>query len=134
MATAGDIVNRALRLLGVVGIGYAAAAEEMQEGLAAFTAMMAAWENEGVYLGPIAGDPLAVATDIPLPPSHEEALQYNLAKRLAGEYGRALKPEQLEIAENGFRALQAAYAEVPEMCPDAGLRSTYHPWGLFRNV
>lgn len=131
MATAGDIVNRALRLIGIVGIGRSATAEEMQEGLGELRDMLADWELQGVRLGALVGVDLAITTTIPLPASHRGALQRNLAVLLAPEYGRTVEPALAMKADEGFRALQAAYLQVPEMRIDPALRGTYYPWGYY---
>ena len=125
MATAGDIVNRALRIINIAGVGQAISAEEMQEGLAALRDMMASWELEGVRLGAFVGTDLTTTTTIPLPASHMDAIQALLAKRLSPEYGRAPDPILMERAGNGWAALQAAYLQVPVCTVDPALRGTY---------
>lgn len=131
MATAGDLVRAGLRIPGIVGVGRAATAEEMQDGLSALIDMLAAWELEGVRLGPLVGVALTNTTTIPLPASHLRALKYNLAAELADEYGSQLRPKQIEIAATGLQALQAAYAFVPDTVPEPGLGTSRPVYGAY---
>ena len=126
MATAGDVVSRALRLIKVVGIGRAASAEEMTEGLAALGSLMASWQLQGIQLGPIAETTLTTTTSIPLPPSHTDALQTNLAMRLSVEYGTPPNPLLMQMAGEGFQALQAAYVQIPILSMNDGLLGGRH--------
>lgn len=121
MATAGDVVSRALRLIKVVGIGRSASAEEMTEGLASLGNMLSSWEFEGVPLDGLGDAEFTAATEVPLPASHIDAIQYNLASRLSVEYGTPPNPILVQLAERGFMALQAAYVQVPILSVDEGL-------------
>lgn len=103
MATAGDIVSRALRLLTVLDPHEAAEAEDFETGAAALNAMCARWEADGLALG---WSPVRNPLDpLPSPPEAEEALAYNLAVRLRPEYNVDLKPDIVGIAREGLSAL-----------------------------
>ena len=103
MATASDIVSRALRLLTVLDPHEAAEAEDFETGTLALNAMCARWEANGMAIGwsPIVNP----ADDLPCPPEVEEALAYNLAVRLRPEYNVQLAQDVIEIAKEGMRAL-----------------------------
>jgi hypothetical protein len=131
MATAGSIVTRALRILGVCGIGRDPSAEEMADGLAALRDMLASWEMEGVRLGALVGVDLSTTTVMPLPASHIDPVQYNLAARLSIEYGRPLNPAAGAMADRGFASLQTAYVQVPQMTLDAALTSSSRRYGRY---
>lgn len=131
MATAGDIATDALMAIGIVGVGRAPTAEEMQRALTRMRRMFGSWELEGVRLGDLVGAALTTTTVIPLPESHLEAVEDNLAARLAREFGRQLDPSLVADAARGFQALQAAYIQVPIVDIDPALRGDRGawPWG-----
>lgn len=104
MATAGDIVSRALRLLTVLDPHEAAEAEDFETGAKALNAMCARWEANGIALG---WAPITNPDDVlPAPEEAEEALAYNLALRLRPEYGVPLAADVVEIAREGLRLLR----------------------------
>ncbi len=128
MATAGDSVTRALRIIGVAGIGRAPSAEEMADGLTSLGSMLAGWQLEGIRLGPLVDTTLTSTTDFALPMSHLDAIDYNLAARLGLEYGKPLNPTAAALADRAFMALQAAYLMVPVLQTNDGLPVWRYPY------
>lgn len=114
MATALDVVRRAMRLIGALAEGEVPTAEQLTDGLTAMQGMLGDWETRGVFLGGAVDTTYAGATEVPVPVTHLNALAFNLAVSLAPEYGRqdALQAV-LPQAERSFLALQAQYANVP---------------------
>lgn len=117
MATAHDIITRAFRALGVLAQGETASAQEANDALVSLNAMVAGWKRRSVDLD-IA--PFALTTVFTLPAlapiteaEAEEALVWNLAARLAPEYGKSAQDVRAEAAR-AFAFLQAIYQEVPE--------------------
>lgn len=104
MAQVGRMVTRALRLLRVVDATEAPEAEDMQSGIDALNAMMARLEADGLSLGwaPVEGP----ADELPAPAEAEEAIRFNLAIVLRGEYGLPLDPDIYQRAEEGLAALR----------------------------
>lgn len=104
MATAAHIISRALRIMGVLDPTEAPAAEDFQTALAAFNAMMARWEANGLALGwaPVS----APGNETGLPAEAEDAVVSNLAMRLGPEYGVQLRPDVVALAQDGLRSLQ----------------------------
>jgi hypothetical protein len=122
MATAQQLINRTLRLLGVKAEGQTATPEQSVGALDAMNDMLFAWRDQGVDLGHTA---LALGDTIPYQDDHLAAIRYSLAVELAPEYGR---PVQGEIAANQmkyFRALQALYCNPPFMATEAALNPYY---------
>ena len=104
MAQVGRMVTRTLRLLRVVDATEAPEAEDMVSGIDALNGMMARWEADGVSLGwaPVEGP----ADELPAPAEAEEAIRFNLAIVLRGEYGLPLDPDIYQRAEDGLNALR----------------------------
>jgi hypothetical protein len=105
MAATQTIINRALRLLGMLDPNESPEAVDTQTALEALNAMMARWEADGVSVGwtPVA----AASDDLPAPVEAEEAIAYNLAVRLRPEYGVQLAPDVIATAQNGLSRLLA---------------------------
>ncbi len=130
MATARDFVTRALRLLRVIGAGDAPTADEATDALATFNEMLAAWQIDGLDLGlPV----LALGDEVLVPAPYEMALRYNLAVKLASEFGAGLTPEIVGVAEAQERVIRAWQADVDELTVDPMLvrRGTYYRGGAF---
>lgn len=60
--------------------------------------------------------------DVNFPAGYAEALRYNLAVRLAPEYGRAIGPEVLGIAQDAKANIQRQNSEAVYMTTDAPIR------------
>ncbi len=104
MATASDIVSRALRLLTVLDPHEAAEAEDFETGVMALNAMCVRWEANGIAIGwSSVANP---ADDLPSPPEADEALAYNLAVRLRPEYNVQIAPDVIAIAREGLILLR----------------------------
>lgn len=56
MSTASDIINRALRSLGVIGQGESADADQAADGLVSLNDMVASWANESLMLYQVSQD------------------------------------------------------------------------------
>lgn len=122
MATATEIVTKALKRLRVVGASESPSAAQMQSGTDALNAMIASWEGEG-----LSGDIL------PLPSRFEQGIIALLGVRLAGDYGKSPDAVLVRDADNGWTSLQAAYFAVPQSTFDRALKWTgnYTDYGYF---
>lgn len=105
MATAAQIVDRALRKIGVVASDTAATADESANGLEALNMMLAAWKLAGVDISHTA---LAAGDTFPLADEYEEGTVYLLASRIAPDY----EVPQAFDADDWFRKIQAAYTSI----------------------
>lgn len=107
MATAQDIVTRALQKCRVTPIGEAPQASDASHGLDALNQMMHAWKLRGVD---ITHSDLGLADTFPLADAYQEGTVYMLAGRLSTDYQA---PRDFD-ADDWFRAIQAAYMTISE--------------------
>jgi hypothetical protein len=120
VATYRDIVNQALRELGVLHSGEVANADEGANGLTALNQMLNSWLYDGIDLEHITATGL---TDVlPYPDDHHSAFAYNLAMRLAPQFGVAPTPVLIAMAAQGFRYMQNRYLKIRPLSADIGLR------------
>ena len=119
MAKVEAIVGRALRLIGVVDPRQPVQAIDMQTGMTALNAMVRRWEANGLSLG--WSDVSAPDEDMPCPPEAEEAIAYNLAAKLAPEYGEQPSPMVMGAAISGMSDLRVDVAVANPMSPDSGV-------------
>lgn len=127
MATAEDIVTRALRMAGIGVGGEVLSDAEATDGLAILNAMLHSWALHGVDLGHI---DLTLTDDVAWPENHTEAIVHNLAMRAAAELDGMLKPGIAELAIPEFLALKAAYLDIDDMEMPTGLkRMPSQYWG-----
>lgn len=118
MATASDIVTRALRTLRVISSGETPTADESSDGLTALNDMLAAWALDGIDLGHIT---LASSDTLDVPDMHLQTIRLALAERLAGEYGAELSSFDQIALSKGMTALQARYFNIPDLVPQSAV-------------
>jgi hypothetical protein len=119
MATALDVIRRAMRIIGALEDGEVPTASQAADGLEALRAMLGDWEARGLRLGAVVDMTIGTATTIPVPITHLQAMAFNLAVVIAPEYGRAeALAAVLPQAERAFTALRAQYAKVPVIGAD----------------
>lgn len=107
MATAIDIITRALRLIGAQAQGETPRADDAQDALLALNAMLQAWEGDGIRFGN--AYPAALADTLNLSARELDAVAHNLAVRIAPEYGAGASPLLLDTADKLRRQVQAIY-------------------------
>lgn len=128
MAVVLDVIKRSLRMIGVVAEGETPGAAQAEDALITLNGMLAGWEGVGIRLGV---PELALTDTVPLPPSHDDAIAYNLALALATEYGNDLRPAVVAKAEEGMAALRSMYSVPPTvlMPPELWARiRVYRRW------
>lgn len=104
MSTVSQIVARALRLLNVLDAQEAPEASAAVNAIAALNAMCQRWEANGLALG---WTRVTVGTDtMPSPDEAEEAIVYQLALRLNGEYGAPLSNDDKALAKQFLAELR----------------------------
>jgi len=107
MATALQIISRALRLCRVLDAGMAAPADDSQDALSTLNSMLAEWHEAGIGLPDYSLSSLTdtLATDA----ADVEAIAYQLALRVAPEYGVELSPQIIGIGEQAMGRLRLRY-------------------------
>lgn len=100
MTTTAQLVGRSLRLIQVIDARQPVRDPDMQTAIVALNAMMRRWEADGISLG---WQPVSNPSDeLPMPEEVEEAAAYNLAVRLAPEYGVDAPPVVASAAVQGM--------------------------------
>jgi hypothetical protein len=116
MATARDIVSRAMIKANVVALGQPMTADEGAHGIDALNSMIQAWKLRGVDVG---HTDLELDDQFALPPEFVEGTVYMLASTISPDF---LRPPAFD-ADRWFRSIQAAYAHVePVKMPNPLLR------------
>jgi hypothetical protein len=115
MATAEDIVTRALSRLSILRIGGVPDAAQSAQGLTVLNAMIAAWYADGVQID----------LSQPFPAQHEEGITAMLALKIAPSYGEAaVVPQTLaKDARDGWERLLAQYVFAPNASFDSAIRN-----------
>jgi hypothetical protein len=102
-----DVIKRMFRILGVIASGEAGDANEFDDALSVLNSLLAEWRGKNINLPDYTIE--ALTTEVNLPLSDKEAVAYQLAKRMAPEFGVSLGPEALEAAADSWQALQHRY-------------------------
>ncbi len=103
--TVDKMVRRALQLIGVLEGGETPSAAAMSDGIDTLNEMLHAWASKGADT---AHTTLSNGGELLVRDEFLEAVRFNLAIRLAPEYGSAvITNEILEGARTGFAAVQA---------------------------
>lgn len=115
MAAALDIIKRALRICKVVAAGEAPEGQDAKDALATLNAMLAEWHEAdiGVPDYELASFTTELASDI----ADREAIAYQLAFRICGEYGATLSPTDLSMVEDTMRRLRLRYFQPGQVDP-----------------
>lgn len=106
MATARDVIKRALRLIGVTAAAEDPSAEDADVALTAFNAMMHALSQDGIRYE---HDTLSLDGAINMPDPEIRAITAMLAVEIAPEFGAPVRPDVLQTATDGRSALRASY-------------------------
>lgn len=120
MPTATEIVERALKRLGILDPDENPEAKEAKEGLSALNGMLAQWAQEDCDLG--YSLPLGLQSEIS-DYQQVEAITNNLAVRLAAEYAVEVRRDVWDAAYTSKTTLQATLAEPENVKLDDGLVS-----------
>lgn len=109
MATALDLITRALRKLGVYAAGEDPDAEDAEDCLAALNDMLAGWSINGIDL---AHTTLVLTDVLDVPDDHLEAITLSLAERIASQFAAQVSPVDAAIADQGRAAIRAYHFSI----------------------
>lgn len=115
MATASDLIRRALRILRVIDAQDAMQAEDAQDALDTLNAMLAEWHEAQIGLPDYALPTLTTEMQSDL--ADREAIAYQLALRLAGEYDKELSPTDMLLAQQTMFRLRSRYFQASSPIP-----------------
>lgn len=126
--TATELVHRALRLIGVVGAGEAAEAEDAADALDALNSLFAEWRGSDIFI--LDYDVENLASELTIDRADRDSVAYQLALRLAPEYGKTLSAEHRVAMDESFSRLRLRYfqpgeADLTELPRAAGQRHGY---------
>lgn len=105
MSTNVQIIDDALRALGVIAETQVSSAEQGTNALRKLNQLMEAWAAEGVEVGYFAQT--ATTDDCPIPAWAEKGVTSRLAKALLADYPSAvLSPDLLDDEQNGVAVIR----------------------------
>lgn len=114
--TKNDLVRQALKKLAVTGFDYEVDPSESESGLVELEAMMAEWDGQGIRVGyHLANTPEEAdgSDDAGIPDFSRNAIVYNLAMRIAPEYGKEPSGAVVAGASQSLSRLMTATAYIP---------------------
>lgn len=97
--TARDIIEGAMRLLGILQANETADAAQAQDGLSALNQMLHQWPFD------VQHEDMTLNDNLRFPPNHFRGIRYNLAIDIASEYGRDIPPAVAKIADETYRQI-----------------------------
>lgn len=118
MATKRELVEGAYEELGLAEYVFDLSDEELDTGLRRLDRMMTKWDARGIRLGyntPPSADDSSLNDDAGIPDWAEEAVQTNLALRLAPTLGKVVSNDTKIAARDGYRTLLMGDYQIPQM-------------------
>lgn len=106
-------ISKALAKIGLGDVAYDADAEDLQDALSELNAMMAEWAERGIDIEWPLSDTQDIETVTEAAAGEETAIIYNLAQRIAPDFGKAVAPRVDAIALRQFNRLMRAYNPTP---------------------
>lgn len=119
MATARDLITRALRRGHVIGSAETASAEQSSAGLDTLNDMLEAWRDEGLDLGL---STLSLSATLAVDDGAIRAIVYNLAVEVANDEGIAVSATTALNAERSRAALTGRLSGLRKVRFDRALR------------
>ena len=110
--TVNDLLTQSLREIRVLRATQTISADHLADGLKYLNQMMSDWEADGIELGwyPVTAGP----NTLRIQSENEAAVMYNLAVKLAGQYGAPLQPSTTSEANRTFRRLEKSTVQLVE--------------------
>ena len=110
--TVNDIITQAEREIRVIRATQTLPADHLADGIKYLNQMIADWQADGIEVG---WYPVTSGTDVlRIQHTDEAAVMFNLAVKLAGQYGAPLQPGTTASANRTFRRLEGSTIEIVE--------------------
>jgi hypothetical protein len=117
MSTAGDIINQALKDVGVIGSGEAASGDDVVDALDTLNQMIAQWQALPGCV-PKAPYVLAAVEDLAaplnLPPVYDAALRYSLGERLTTVFSVPVRGDIAMLALQARKVVKRSNLVIPD--------------------
>lgn len=127
--TINDLVTRALQLAGIVGMGRAPSAAEMNDGISTLNEMLEAWALDGMALGL---NTLVQTDEDMIDAAFVKGIRYSLAVELAGSHGilNELPANVIATADSEQELIRASLADIDNLRCDNALigRKPFYDW------
>jgi P22 tail accessory factor. len=122
MATASQIIRRALRLIGAIDASEALSASDAQDALETLNAMLAEWHEAEIGLPDYSLS--SITDELASDAADREAIAYQLALRVSPEYGLPITRDVAEMAQSAMARMRLRYfqpgkadlTELPRIC------------------
>lgn len=118
MSSAGEIIDQALKDVGVIGAGEAASGEDAADALSALNQLIAEWQ----MLQPFVPKEPYVLAQLPdltaplnLPPFYDGALRYSLGERLLVAFSLQPRADIGRLASQARKVLKRSNLVIPEL-------------------
>ncbi|GEM_PF-2840806 len=117
MSTAGDIINQALKDVGVIGPGEAASGDDVVDALDTLNQMIAQWQ---VLPGCVPKAPYTLiaiedlSAPLNLPPVYDAALRYSLGERLTTVFSVPARGDIAMLALQARKVLKRSNLAIPD--------------------
>ena len=123
MATARDVAQRALRIIGVAAHDDPVGDAEAAIAITSLNAMLKGWEAHSVDVNHDTDYTLSSTFETAtLTSKYEDAVTYCLAKKVAPEFGVSLTSEAARDAMDGWSIIQANFLTSEDLTLDKALR------------
>jgi hypothetical protein len=104
---ASDVINQALRIMGVIASGETASGDDSTTGLEYLRDLFAEWRGSGVMIPDYTVS--ALSTTLSIDNADKQAVAYQLALRMSDEYGWEPSPKTMANINESFNRLQMRY-------------------------
>lgn len=107
MATANDVIRRALRLAGAIASGETPDGAMASDTLGVYNALLAEWHHAGLGIPDYSVG--SVTATLSTDAADNEAIAHQLAFRVMAEYGLSASPEFMRSMDESFARLRLRY-------------------------
>jgi hypothetical protein len=104
---ASDVINQALRIMGVIASGETASGDDSTTGLEYLRDLFAEWRGSGIMSPDYTVASLSAI--LSLDNADKQAVAYQLALRMSDEYGWEPSPKTMANINDSFNRLQLRY-------------------------